>query len=53
MARGKFKLETNTQREQRKTIRDSEHFTLENKKLRKYEEKGITKICIANYQIKH
>ena len=29
-AHGKFKLEIETQRGQRKTIRDSEHFTLEN-----------------------
>ena len=53
MAQGEFKLQTKTQRGQRETVRDREHFTLENGKLRKIEECGRTKICIANYQIKH
>ena len=34
-------------------MRDSEIFTLEKGKLRKLEKNGMTKICIADYQIKH
>ena len=53
LAHGKFKLEMNTQRGQRKIVRDSEYFTLEKRKLQKLGKDGTTKICIAGYQIKH
>ena len=52
MAHGKFKMDAETQREQRETIRESEIFTLEKGKLRKIEKNGMTKICIADYHIK-
>ena len=53
MAHGKFKIDAETQRGQREIIRESENFTLEKGKLQKLERNGMTKICIAGYQIKH
>ena len=53
MAHENFKMDAETQRGQRETIRESEIFTLEKRKLRKLKKNGMTKICIAGYQIKH
>jgi hypothetical protein len=53
LAHGRFKMDIETQRAQRKLLRDSDFFTLEKEKLRKLEKFGMAKICIAGYQIKH
>ena len=50
MAHGKFKIDAETQRGQRETIREREIITLEKRKLRKLEKNGMTKICIAGYK---
>ena len=52
MARGKFKMDMETQRRQQELIRESEIFTLEKGILQKLEKNGMAKICIADYQIK-
>ena len=53
MAHERFTMNAETQRGRRETIRESEIFTLEKGKLRKLEKNRRTKICIADYQIKH